>query len=276
MPEGPEMRRAADRIGRYLVSEMVESIRFAFEDLRSHERELKGRRIVEVATRGKALLIHFEHDWSIYTHNQLYGRWYLRKDRGRPATNRQLRLAIETARGAALLYSASDIEVWPTERLAEQSFLARVGPDLLSDGVSVADVHARLDDTRFRSRQLAGVLLDQGCLAGIGNYLRADIMFAAGIHPKARWVDLDETSRGRLAEAVVKLVRQAYRTAGVTNDADRVEALKARGVRRSAFRHLAYDRDGDGCWECATPIQVAPIGGRKLYFCPACQQAGSR
>ncbi|MEM9301561.1 MAG: endonuclease VIII [Pseudomonadota bacterium] len=276
MPEGPEMRRAADRIARVVAGRTIEQVWFAFDHLTPHEAALTGQRVRDVATRGKALLIHFDNDWSIYTHNQLYGRWYVQGVGQRPKTGRQLRLLLETDRKAALLYSASDIEVWPTERLHEQRFISRVGPDLLSDGVGVEQVLERLRDRRFRNRQLAGLLLDQSFLAGIGNYLRADMLFEARIHPSARTSDLAEGSQEILAEAIVNIIRRAYRTAGVTNDPERVERLKAKGIRRNAFRHLVYDRAGEPCYECGRPVDCVALGGRKIYYCDTCQDEGRR
>ncbi|HBO12226.1 MAG TPA: endonuclease VIII, partial [Halieaceae bacterium] len=96
-------------------------------------------------TRGKALLTHFEHGWSLYSHNQLYGVWRVQR-RGRlPKTNRSLRVALHTASHSALLYSASDISVWRTEELAAHPFLARIGPDILSPALSWRVIAARLD-----------------------------------------------------------------------------------------------------------------------------------
>jgi endonuclease-8 len=73
MPEGPEIRRAADRIEAVLAGEVVEAVRFGLPRLRRHAPTLRGHRVSGLETRGKALLTHFEHGWSLYSHNQLYG-----------------------------------------------------------------------------------------------------------------------------------------------------------------------------------------------------------
>ena len=144
MPEGPEIRRAADRIAAVLVDRRVESVQFAFAQLRCHEEALRGATVTAVETRGKALLTHFDNDLTIYSHNQLYGVWRVRR-RGRlPDSRRSLRLALHTARHSALLYSASDISVWQREELGLHPFLARIGPDLLSQAPGWRDIAARL------------------------------------------------------------------------------------------------------------------------------------
>ena len=85
-----------------------------------------------VETRGKAMLIHNDNDLSIYSRNQLYGRWYIRKRHSYPRTCRQLRLAIHNARKSALLYSAPDIEVLEPAQIETHPFLSKLGPDVLS------------------------------------------------------------------------------------------------------------------------------------------------
>ena len=71
LPEGPEIRRAADAVGAALVGHEAISVEFAFDRLRRYQKGLSGRRIARVESRGKAILIHFDGGWAIYSHNQL-------------------------------------------------------------------------------------------------------------------------------------------------------------------------------------------------------------
>ena len=131
MPEGPEIKRVADELAAVLVGEKVVEVTFAFAHLKGYEKELTGRRVRQVRPRGKALLTEFNGGLTIYSHNQLYGRWVI-VERGQiPQTDRQLRLALHTKEHACLLYSASDIELLDKEGVACHSFLNRLGPDVL-------------------------------------------------------------------------------------------------------------------------------------------------
>ncbi|MDA9188438.1 endonuclease VIII, partial [bacterium] len=71
MPEGPEIRRAADKIAKVLEGKAIDRIEFAFAHLKPFEAELQSRKVINLETRGKALLIHFDNGLSIYSHNQL-------------------------------------------------------------------------------------------------------------------------------------------------------------------------------------------------------------
>ncbi len=183
MPEGPEIRIAADRIAKAIVGQPIKSVFFAFDSLKSYEPELARSRVVEVRPRGKALLTRFENGWTIYSHNQLYGVWYVRKAGTEPTTNRQLRLAIETPKKSALLYSASDILVLNDDDLMIHPFLQKLGPDVLDPTLTATQVEARLLDKKFVRRGFPTLLLNQEFVCGLGNYLRSEVLFLAGIEP---------------------------------------------------------------------------------------------
>jgi len=150
MPEGPEVRRQADRLAK---------ARFAD---------------------GHTLCVH----------HQLYGRWSMARAGSKAEGTRTLRAALRTDTIGALLWSATDVHVLDDADLAAHPYLRKLGPDVL-DATTTSDlVLARLGDARFARRSLAGLYLDQGFLAGIGNYLRTETLWYAGVDPEARPVDL--------------------------------------------------------------------------------------
>jgi endonuclease-8 len=271
MPEGPEIRRAADQVARAVAGRVVQRVEFGLPRLARHGGALSGRRVEAVEARGKALLLHFAGGTSVYTHNQLYGRWYVVKPDAPPRTNRELRLALHARDAWALLYSASEIEVLPRERLAHHPYLAKLGLELLAPATTLSAVRACLDEPRFQRRTLAALLLDQAFLAGLGNYLRSEVLFVAGLRPDVKLAHVDPTGRDRLAAAALELTRQSYRTRGITNDLERAAALKRAGLSFGRYRHHVFDRDGEPCWTCGTTIQRYDVAGRAVFVCGSCQ-----
>jgi endonuclease-8 len=271
MPEGPEILRAAERVASALAGRTALAVEFGLPRLRRHGPALSGRRVEAVEARGKALLLHFTGGTSVYTHNQLYGRWYVVKPERPPRTARTLRLAIRTREAWALLYSASDIEVLPRERLARHPYLAKLGVELLAPRTTLADVRAQLDDARFQRRSLAALLLDQGFLAGVGNYLRSEILYVARLSPDARLGELAPAQRDAIARAALELTRQSYRTRGITNDLDRAQALKRAGLAFGRYRHHVFDREAEQCWACGSVVERRDVSGRAVFVCPGCQ-----
>ncbi|MBA1332909.1 endonuclease VIII, partial [Candidatus Endoriftia persephone str. Guaymas] len=75
MPEGPEIRRAADAVESILKGRIASEVWFSLPRLQPF-----------AADNGLTL----------YSHNQLYGRWHCVRRGERPETRRQLRLRIST------------------------------------------------------------------------------------------------------------------------------------------------------------------------------------
>lgn len=271
MPEGPEIRRAADQLARAVVGEPLTDVWFAFPALATHADALVGQRVLAIEPHGKALLTHFEGGWSLYSHNQLYGVWKVAAPGRWPQTTRSLRVALSTAKKSILLYSASDIALWRTDALDAHPFLAKLGPDVLDDQLTVQTVFARLDEARFRSRNLAALLLDQGFLAGMGNYLRSEVLFAASIAPRRRPRELDVAERLALAQALLAVPRRSYTTRGVARrNSSRLRA-DLQVDHGEAFRFRVFDRAGEPCEACGSVVHREELGGRRLYWCPRCQ-----
>lgn len=262
MPEGPEIRRAADALAAAVLQQPLVTVWFAFDQLKHYEAALTGERIVAIEPRGKALLIHFSNHLSMYSHNQLYGVWQVVAAGVRPDTKRDLRVVLETAQQAILLYSASDITVGPSEEIRQHPFLQRLGPDVLDMGLNVATVIERLLSPQFCRRQLGGLLLNQGFLAGLGNYLRAEILWAAELAPTYRPQDLAPERLQALAEALLSVPRLSYATRGTVDESRHHGAL---------FRFKVFHRGGEPCERCGAMISKTTLNGRPFYACLVCQ-----
>lgn len=273
MPEGPEIRRAADEIADAIAGQVMKEVFFAFDELKPYEHKLSGVRVNAVETRGKAILIRFANGLNIYSHNQLYGKWLVRSRHTYPNTNRQLRLALHNQEKSALLFSASEIEVLRDDELCSHPYLSKLGPDLLDDSVTVEHIIDRFMHKQFYRRNFTSLLLDQQFLAGIGNYLRSEILFVGRLHPSLKPVDCSSQQIRQLADAAIKLARQSYRTHGITNNLELADLLRQEGVPWHEYRFWVFNREDEPCYVCNTPIIKDEIGGRRLYLCPRCQKA---
>lgn len=257
------------------MGRVAERVEFHLPRLEAHGRRLGGQRIEAVTPRAKALLIRFSGGETLYSHNQLYGRWHVARVGRSPSTSRALRVCIANDRHVARLYSATDIELLDERGIAVHPYLAALGVDLLDPLTTASAVHAVTTDARFQRRSLASLLLDQGFCAGLGNYLRSEILFVAGLRHERRLGELNPAAQQRLAEVALGLTRQAYRSRGVTNDLERAAALKARGLPFAAYRHHVFARDGEPCWTCADTVLRIDVAGRGIYYCPTCQPGPS-
>lgn len=278
MPEGPEIRRMVDDIHSAVGKRKAHKVFFAFERFKSFEPALAGRQVTAVEARGKAVLMFFsarddDGPWCVYSHNQLYGQWRTSAADNQPKTNRQLRFAVIGREKAAWLFSASDIRLVRPEDLDQVDYLARLGPDPVNQAVSGDDLLNQFNDKRFRGRGLGGLLLDQSFVAGVGNYLRSEILFEAGLLHTMKPKELSPADQEKLSTAILILIERTYRLKGITNSPERAKKLKREGCTFAQRRFMVFNRDLQPCYLCDTPIKKTTVASRRLYYCPQCQQA---
>ncbi len=273
MPEGPEIRLAADCIAKVLVGQVVENVHFGLPSLKRFEKRLTGCQVTAIDTRGKAMLTRFANGLTLYSHNQLYGKWFTTRRPNLPRTSRQLRVALHTATHSALLYSASDIEVLTERGIRTHLFLNRAGPDILDRRLRAADIADRLMLPQFRNRAVSGLYLDQAFLAGNGNYLRSEILYAARVNPRAKPAGLHSKALNSLAKQTLTIARRSYRTRGITAPPAAARRRKAQGQRYSQYRFQVFAREGLSCYACDATIERHLMSSRNLFLCPVCQAA---
>ncbi len=274
MPEGPEIRRAADTLAASIGGKRIEKIFFAFDALKRYEAEMKGAEITSISSRGKAILTRLDNGLTIYSHNQLYGRWQILPADSYPPypeSTRQLRLAIHTDETMALLYSASDIVVLNQQALERHPYLIKLGPELLAPEMTINKIRARFEEQCFHKRCLMGLLQDQQFLSGMGNYLCCEALHLSKIWPQKRLANLTVAQRNTLADNCLKLTQQSYKTAGITNAHERVTRLRNEGKTFEQSRFMLYRRAGESCYQCGTPIVKEKFCGKMGYVCPGCQ-----
>ncbi|MFK3708274.1 endonuclease VIII [Klebsiella sp. NPDC088457] len=262
MPEGPEIRRAADSLEAAIKGEPLTRVWFAFPQLHVYQSQLVRQRVTHIETRGKALLTHFSGGLTLYSHNQLYGVWRVVDAGEQPQSNRVLRVRLQTAEKAILLYSASDIAMLTPEQLAIHPFLLRVGPDVLDMALTAEEVKARLQSATFRRRQFSALLLDQAFLAGLGNYLRVEILWQVGLSGRHTASELDDRQLDALAHALLDIPRLSYHTRGRGDENKHHGAL---------FRFKVFHREGEICERCGGVIEKTMLASRPFYWCPGCQ-----
>lgn len=271
MPEGPEIRLAADEIEAVLKNRLVNTVTFGLSGLKRYEKLLAQCRVLGIETRGKALLTHFDNGLTVYSHNQLYGIWKIVSAGKLPQTKRQLRFAMHTDTHSALLYSASDISVWEKNKLYEHPFLAKLGPDILKPSLTWQEISERLQCKKFAGKTLASTYLDQSFLAGLGNYLRSEILFVAGVNPSEKPRNLSVEKIDRLAKATHEICWRSYVNKGVTIPIEMYEAQRKRGLSYERSRFFVFGRAGQSCRVCKAKIERSTMTSRRIYVCPRCQ-----
>jgi len=123
----------------------------------------------------------------------------------------------------------------------------------------------------FRTHRLCikAALLNQALLAGVGNIYADESLFQAGIRPRRRANRLTRSELERLRLALWQVLSEAIRLGG-SSVSDYVDADGARGFFQ--LEHCVYQRTGEPCRRCQTPIRRIVVAGRGTHYCPKCQR----
>ena len=108
-----------------------------------------------------------------------------------------------------------------------------------------------------RSIAVKPALLDQRVAAGVGNIYAAEALWEARTDPRTPAKSLTATQAKALADAI-RVVLDRGRVGG-------------RRYRDGDASLRVYDREGEPCVRCGTPIERIVQAGRSTYFCPSCQ-----
>lgn len=259
MPEGDTVWLAARRLHDALAGEVL--LRSDFRVPRFATADLTGRRVLEVVPRGKHLLARVEGGVTVHSHLKMDGAWrvYESGRRWSGGPGHQIRAVLGTASRTAVGYRLPVLELLGTPD--EQRVVGHLGPDLLGpDWDPGRALENLLSDP---SRPLGEALLDQRCLAGIGNVYKSELCFLLGVTP---WLPV-----GRLPEErAAKLPGLAHRL--LTANRDR---LSRNTTGRRDQNLFVYGRAPRPCLRCGVSVRVAEQGDgsreRPTYWCPACQ-----
>jgi formamidopyrimidine-DNA glycosylase len=146
---------------------------------------------------------------------------------------------------------------------------ARLGPDPLATRPDGARAFARVARSRA---PIAGLLMDQAVVAGIGNVYRAEILFRHRVDPYLPGRLLDGSRWSLLWADLVALMRAGLRSGRIVTTA-RHDRGRPTGPARREDAHYVYRRHRLPCRICDTPVLMQELAARKLYWCPACQSS---
>jgi endonuclease-8 len=94
--------------------------------------------------------------------------------------------------------------------------LKGVGPDLLNEDVSFDTYKEVIGNKRIKTKQICAFLLDQKYFSGIGNWVRAEVLYESGIAPFRTLESLSDEEKYLLYYYSIKVLRDAFQVRGLT------------------------------------------------------------
>lgn len=302
MPEGHSVHRLARQFG-----DVFCGVRLAVSSPQGRFVEgaalLDGHTLTESVAHGKHLFLHFDHGLVLHIHLGLYGAWDFGGDDtfrgassigaprkvgerelfddgfaapqdgplpygGPPSPVGAVRVRLASSHGWADLRGATTCHAITQEEA--HAVVARLGPDPLRN--APGDKERFVASLGARRTPLAALLMDQKVIAGVGNVYRAEVLFRARLDPWLPGRDLASGTAGVLWQDTVSVMSDGVRDGRIITTTPRHWTGPEGSLPHPEEAHFVYRRQGRECRACGTPVALAELGARKLYWCPECQR----
>ena len=219
-----------------------------------------GQTIIDIGRRGKFLKMRLSQDW-LLVHLRMSGDLLVENDRQELAPHYRLLLYLDENLRLAFNDTRKFGRVWLVSD--PQPMLSRLGPEPFDPALTAHAFYERLQHTH---RQLKPLLLDQAFLAGLGNIYTDEALHLAKLHPHLPANAVTPLQAGQLLESIRQVLSSAIHHHGAS-----IDWVYRGGDFQDHF--TVYQRTGQPCRTCSTPIQRIVVGQRGTHFCPVCQPA---
>lgn len=162
------------------------------------------------------------------------------------------------------------LDIFPLSELDQR--LKNLGPDLLQQALTTwipSHEWTKLFNTKtgkVGTRTICQVLLDQSKVAGIGNYLKSDILYRCRIHPHRRVADLTSQEWEMLRVVSHQTILESYHHGGLT-----IEFYLPPNGQRGMYPTMVYDKAGQFDENGYVIQYMKTKDGRGSYWVPELQ-----
>jgi len=223
MPEGPEVRITTDFLKTFIGKEFsnlaILSGRYAKKgDIPGLSDVFLPAKIVDVNCKGKFIYFTMQYKvnetcaktFYMFSTLGMTGMWSHEK-------TKHSRFSILFDDETYLYYN--DVRNFGTLKFVHQTSelnkkLSSLGPDMLSETLTKDEFKSRL--LKRKKKTIVEALMDQSVVSGVGNYLKSETLYAAGIKPSRTVESLTEAEFDNLNQSIHNIIRVSYSQGGAT------------------------------------------------------------
>jgi formamidopyrimidine-DNA glycosylase len=273
VPELPEVETVARSLEHALVGRRIAEVtRIAWERSIAEPapdlfRELlRDRPVLGVGRRAKYLLVRLDRDESLVVHLRMTGQLTLQNASTEPDSHTHVVLRLDDGRQLFFRDTRKFGRLWLLDSEGLQVLEQKLGPEPLDEALTAEEFRTLL---RRRKGRLKPLLLDQKLIAGLGNIYVDEALWLARLHPLRVVTSLDDADIDRLHDAIREVLANAIDRRG-TSFSDYRDATGEPGSNQDFLN--VYERKGQPCPRCGTPIERTLVAQRGTHLCPTCQK----
>jgi formamidopyrimidine-DNA glycosylase len=205
MPEGPEVLNYFKFISPILENKIIENLqiissKYTRKGIPNIEK-VKDLYIKDTLVKGKTIFIKCENNITLVFVHGMTGCYSIEKEK-------HSRIEINFKNKDKLYYNDmrnfGTLNIYTTVNDFEKSWNS-LGPDILNTEVNYEEFYSRL--LKYPNMKIGIALLEQKLLAGIGNYLRCDILWYSKINYERTIRTLTEEEKLILYDASINIIR---------------------------------------------------------------------
>lgn len=282
MSEGPEIYRLAGKLNEEFAGSCIVAIESRLKKARAwleeHPDFVENKEIKRIYSVGKNMIWELEDDIYFHIHLLMFGKMRTYSLRHRVEFDRMTRALIVTTARQAVLINVQVFNIGQGDPFQQIETLREIGPDICYVPFDRAKFLERLNKKANLSNEVGPVLLDQKVAAGIGNYLKSDILFECKINPWSLVGDLAPDQQECLAETIPQVAQRTLKNKGQTvTDDVLAHIIDDPNISKANWwhKHWVFRHTNKPCKVCGTPIRQRRQGigkGRVTFYCPNCQQ----
>ena len=279
MPELPEVETVRRGLIPVMEGQVIAEAQVNRPDLRFPLPErmaerLTGQRVLTLRRRSKYILADLSSGETLLIHLGMSGRMLISGavvgEFHHAVPLKHDHVVLVMASGARITFNDARrfgvMDLMPTASWQDHKLLKDLGPEPLGNAFNEAWLARRLEN---RQTPIKAALLDQTVVAGLGNIYVCEVLHRARIAPTRLARDVTQAEVARLVPLIREVLAEAIE-AGGSSLRDYRQADGELGYFQHTFR--VYDREGQPCTTCGTPIARLVQSGRSSFYCPNCQR----
>jgi len=274
MPELPEVETIRRQLSRQIKGARIKKVVVRWgKKLEPSKKKfvelVQGKTIKKIERRGKLLRFYLSGKQQMFVHLKMSGALLLRPHESQPDKHTHVVFVLSGKDDLHWndLRKFGFIKVLSDDQAKAYLESWNFGPEPLSRSFTYDTMQECL--MRYPGSKIKPKLLDQKCIAGIGNIYAAEALWSAKIHPQSVIKNISDQKFKKLHQAVRDVLQRSIKAQGTTS-ASFVDAYGDQGAFAAQLK--VYGRDGYKCQRCKQKLKKTKLGGRGTVFCPRCQK----
>jgi DNA-formamidopyrimidine glycosylase len=275
MPEGVEVKLTSEEVNGYiggytLLSMIIVGGRYKRHGPPKNWEDFKSQlpvKLNKVSSKGKGIFFEFDNDWTMYNTLGMSGQWSNTQDKysvikfiyskkyenqeGKKSTNLKTIYFRDIRNFGTIKF------VYGKEE--SRKLYDRLGPDMMDESTTLELFRGRL--AKYKHKNIVWILMSQHIISGIGNYIKAEVLYRAKISPHRNLEEISDEKITALYYAIKEVMKKSYELQG--NSFHTYRNFQSGGGKfYSLLRVYRQEKDPDG----RIVIREKTLDGRTTHW----------